>query len=200
MSGSERVILWSDAELEAFVADFDHHDPRFIENPSPVYEELRDRCPVLHSPRYGGFWLVTRYEDVRRAAKDWRTFTSSVPNVTSIPASHPRAEADIPIEVDPPLHTRYRQLVAPVFSRAHVDRMRPQVEAIAADTSRPTTDHGVVDLSALRGPDVASDVGYVHRSAFRRHVAMDRLGEARVRWCLPGLGLPPAITTRTSNG
>jgi cytochrome P450 len=140
------AVLWSGAELEAFVADLDHHDPRFIENPSPVYEELRARCPVLHSPRYGGFWLVTRYEDVRRAAKDWKTFTSSVPNVTAIPSSHPRAEPDIPIEVDPPLHTRYRQLVAPVFSRAHVERMRPRVEAVAAELLDLLIDDGEVDL------------------------------------------------------
>ena len=119
---------WSDAELKAFAADFDHHDPRFIENPSPVYEELRTRCPVSHSPRYGGFWVVTRYEEVRRAAKDWKTFTSSVPNVTAIPSSHPRGEPDIPIEVDPPLHTRYRQLVAAALQqgacRAHAAARR----------------------------------------------------------------------------
>ena len=124
---------WSQAEVEAFAAAFDHHDHRFIEDPSPAYEELRARCPVSRSPRYGGFWLITRFEDVRRAAKDWRTFTSSVPNVTAIPSSHPRSEPDFPIEVDPPLHTRYRQLVAPAFTRAHVERMRPQVEAVAAE-------------------------------------------------------------------
>ena len=124
---------WSQAEVEAFAAAFDHHDHRFIEDPSPAYEELRARCPVSRSPRYGGFWLITRFEDVRRAAKDWPTFTSSVPNVTAIPSSHPRSEPDFPIEVDPPLHTRYRQLVAPAFTRAHVERMRPQVEAVAAE-------------------------------------------------------------------
>lgn len=124
---------WSPAEVEAFAAAFDHHDPRFIEDPAPVYDALHARCPVPRSPRYGGFWLVTRYDEVRRAAKDWRTFTSSVPNVTSIPSSHPREEPDLPIEVDPPLHTRYRQLVAPAFTRAHVERMRPRVEAVAAE-------------------------------------------------------------------
>jgi cytochrome P450 len=137
---------WSPAEVEAFAADFDHHDPRFIEDPAPVYEELHARCPVAHSPRYGGFWLVTRYDDVRRAAKDWRTFTSSVPNVTSIPSSHQRTEPDLPIEVDPPLHTRYRQLVAPAFSRAHVERMRPQVQAVAAELLDGLAGEREVDL------------------------------------------------------
>jgi len=111
-----------------------------------VYEELRSRCPVSRSPRYGGFWLVTRYEDVRRAAKDWETFTSSVPNVTSIPSSHTRTEPDIPIEVDPPLHTRYRQLVAPAFSRAHVERIRPRVEVVAAELVDRLIGDGEVDL------------------------------------------------------
>ena len=137
---------WSDAELKAFAADFDHHDPRFIENPSPAYEELRTHCPVSHSQRYGGFWVVTGYEEVRRAAKDWKTFTSSVPNVTAIPSSHPRGDPDIPIEVDPPLHTRYRQLVAPAFTRAHVERMRPRVEAVAAELLDRLIDDGEVDL------------------------------------------------------
>lgn len=137
---------WSDAEVKAFAADFDHHDPRFIENPSPVYEELRTRCPVSYSPRYGGFWLVTRYEDVRRAAKDWKTFTSGVPNVTAIPSSHPRAEPDLPIEVDPPVHTRYRQLVAAPFSKTHVERMRPRIEAVAAELLDRLLDDREVDL------------------------------------------------------
>lgn len=138
--------LWPDAELRAFVAHFDHHDPRFIEDPAPVYEEMHAQCPVSRSPRYGGFWLVTRYEEVRRVAKDWKTFTSSVPNVTAIPSSHRRAEADIPIEVDPPLHTRYRQLVAPVFTKAYVERMRPRVEAIAGELLDGLIEDAEVDL------------------------------------------------------
>jgi cytochrome P450 len=137
---------WSDAEITTFAAAFDHHDARFIEDPSPVYEEMRARCPVSWSPRYGGFWLITRYEAVRRAAKDWQTFTSSVPNVTSIPSSHTRSEPDIPIEVDPPLHTRYRQLVAPAFSRGRVERMRPRIEAVAAELLEGIVDAVEVDL------------------------------------------------------
>ncbi len=139
-------MTWSDDELDAFVDSVDHHDPRFIEDPHPVYRALRERCPVAHSDRYGGFWLITRYEDVRAAAKDWQTFTSSVPNVTAIPSSHPREEPDLPIEIDPPLHTRYRQLVAPVFTRPFVESFEPRIRPIATGLIECIVETGGGDL------------------------------------------------------
>jgi cytochrome P450 len=112
--------------------DFDHHEPGFVSDPLPVYRELHARCPVLRAERYGGFWFLSGYDDVRNAARDWKAFTSSVPNVTAIPSSHPREDPDVPTEFDPPLHTRYRQLVAPAFSRSRVDAMRPKIRVIAS--------------------------------------------------------------------
>jgi len=35
---------------------------------------MRERCPVAHSDRYDGFWVVTRYEDVYEVAQDWRRY------------------------------------------------------------------------------------------------------------------------------
>ena len=111
--------------------DFDIHDPAFAANPYPAYERLRRECPVVHGSKHGGYWLLTRYEDVREASRDWRTYTSSVPGVTSIPVATRRTEPQLPIEVDPPLHSRYRALVNPVFSQARIDRFRPEIERLA---------------------------------------------------------------------
>jgi cytochrome P450 len=132
----------------AFVEDFDHHNPGFVNDPAPVYLELHARCPVVRTERYGGFWFLSRYDDVRSASKDWEAFTSAVPNVTAIPSSHPRQDPDLPVEIDPPLHTRYRQLVAPVFTRRRVHAMKPELRAIAS---------GLLDrLLAARGGDLVS--------------------------------------------
>ncbi|HEU5317819.1 MAG TPA: cytochrome P450 [Chloroflexota bacterium] len=113
-------------------ADLDIHDPAFARDPYPHYDQLRQRCPVARGEKYGGYWLLTRYGDVREAARDWRTFTSSVPGVTSIPAAARRTEPQLPLEVDPPLHSRYRALVNPVFSPLRIERLRPRVEALAS--------------------------------------------------------------------
>jgi cytochrome P450 len=178
------------------VADFDHHDPAFVADPWPTYAALRRTCPVVRSERYGGFWLLIRHEDVKAAAKDWQTFTSSVPNVTAIPSSHDRGAPDLPIEIDPPMHTRYQQLVGPVFARHVVEALRPGVRALAG---------GLVDrLLAAGGGDLVNELA-VPVSVGTLASFMDlraRTGSAG----LPGCGgctthrtrPPPRPTTRTS--
>ena len=53
--------------------NLDIHEPAFVLDPFPAYRRLREECPVKRSEQYGGFWLLTRYEDVKRAAMDWWT-------------------------------------------------------------------------------------------------------------------------------
>ena len=47
---------------------------------------MRSLCPVTHSENYGGFWVVTEYEDVLRVAQDWETFSSRAHGLTVPPA------------------------------------------------------------------------------------------------------------------
>jgi hypothetical protein len=37
-----------------WVHDFDHTDPRWTENPFPIWDELRAECPVVHTKRFLG--------------------------------------------------------------------------------------------------------------------------------------------------
>jgi cytochrome P450 len=126
-----------------FGSSWDLHEPSFIEDPYPTYARLRESCPVLHSDRYmGGFWVLSRHDDVRNAVGDWEAFTSTVPGVTAIPMIIQRTEPLIPIELDPPLHTRYRQLVGHVFRRQRVEELRPGLMELAT---------GLVDGIVQRG-------------------------------------------------
>ena len=134
--------------------DFDIHDPAFAADPYPTYERLRRECPVVHGEKHGGYWLLTRYEDVRQATRDWKTFTSGVPGVTSIPVATRRTEPQLPLELDPPLHSRYRALVNPVFSPARIEALRPRVEAIASqlvDAILDRSPHGSAGSSDCTG-------------------------------------------------
>jgi cytochrome P450 len=121
---------------------FDHHDPRFVEDPYSVFGPMLDEAPLVHSDLYGGFWLLTRYEDVTRAALDHESFTSSVVGMTIIPPSQPREYPLLPIELDPPAHTLYRGLVNVLFSRTRIDALRPELEALATKLLEPIARQG----------------------------------------------------------
>jgi cytochrome P450 len=130
------------------------HDPAFALDPFPVYAELRRTCPVLHSDEFfpehgnGGFWLLTRYEDVNRAAMDYETYTSSVAGVTAIPMIVQRDYQQLPIELDPPEHTRYRALVSPAFRRSRIDGLQPFLQAFARERIAEAASRGTSDLVA----------------------------------------------------
>ncbi len=75
--------------------------------------------------------LILRHEDVRRAAKDIRAFSSDAPFRVPIPSEERvRTVRQLPIEVDPPEHTEYRKLVEPFFLRAKQPVFVARVEAI----------------------------------------------------------------------
>ena len=127
---------------------FDHHDPQLVRDPESVFGPIREEHPLLHSDLYGGFWLLTRYDDVTAAAIDHESFTSAVPGTTLIPSTQPRTDPLLPLELDPPDHTRYRALVNPVFAKPRIDAMRPDLEALATRLLEPIVRNGGGDVMA----------------------------------------------------
>ncbi len=58
---------------------FDHLSPELARNLHPALARARALCPVARSDAYeGGFWVLTRYEDILRVAQDWHTFSSEL--------------------------------------------------------------------------------------------------------------------------
>jgi cytochrome P450 len=127
---------------------FDHHDPQFVRDPERVFGPMREEHPLVHSDLYGGFWVLTRYEDVTAAALDHEAFTSAVPGTTLIPSTQPRTDPLLPLELDPPEHSRYRALVNPLFAKPRIDAMRPDLEALATKLLEPFARKGGGDVMA----------------------------------------------------
>lgn len=128
--------------------DVDIHDPAFVRDPFTAYDRLRRECPIARSNQHDGFWLLTRYEDVRAAAINWRDYTSSVAGVTAIPVITPRTEPQLPIEIDPPRHSRYRALVNPVFAPERVAEITPRIGRLAASILERMAEKGSADAVA----------------------------------------------------
>jgi cytochrome P450 len=107
--------------------DFDHHSPDLTEDAVwQEYGSMRAGCPVAHTPNHGGYWVLTRYADVKAAARDPETFSSAggirIPSVG--------AGRSIPIDVDPPLHTDYRRLFTHAINPGRVRELRPFLHAL----------------------------------------------------------------------
>jgi cytochrome P450 len=97
---------------------FDHLSPELAKELHPTLARARSRCPVARSDAYeGGFWVLTRYEDVLRVAQDWRTFSSEL-GIT-VPAP-PTTTKILPVTVDPPLQREFKRLVNAHFTPAKV--------------------------------------------------------------------------------
>src|ERR1700688_1646431 len=60
--------------IKDWVHDFDHTDPRWTENPFPIWDELRSVSPLVHTDRFLGCYLPTTYEAVREIAHDTEQF------------------------------------------------------------------------------------------------------------------------------
>jgi cytochrome P450 len=87
----------------------------------------RQLCPITHSDAWGGYWVVTKYEDVLRIAQDWETFSSQL-GVT-IPHSDSIALA-IPEHIDPPLHREYKRLINAHFTPTVVAKYEERTHAL----------------------------------------------------------------------
>jgi cytochrome P450 len=122
---------------------FDHHDRDFAADPWPVLADLRARCPVAHSDTYGGFWVVSGYEDIRRVALDDATFSSA--ETILIPPKKNAAQKSIPIEMDAPEFLEYRKIMQPLFAPPAVERLSPVIEYYANHCIDQFIEDGDVD-------------------------------------------------------
>ena len=96
---------------------FDLYSPAIDADPFPFYETLREQHPCYWSES-GKLWILSRYDDVSRAAQDWETFSSSQGNmIDEIPG---RAGATLGT-TDPPRHDRLRALSQAAFLRRNLE-------------------------------------------------------------------------------
>ena len=109
------------------------HDPnellfseRAADDPTGGYRTLREQCPVARTD-FGGASTVylSRYDDVLWALRHPEVFSSSA-DALSIGQEQPL----IPLQVDPPEHTKYRRLLNPEFVPRKIGELEPDVRLL----------------------------------------------------------------------
>jgi cytochrome P450 len=136
-----------------WTTDFSHFEEEYAENAIEIWDDLRGRCPVARTERFGGAWLPTRYDDVQAIAYDTEHFTSR-----AIIISNVRPPLDIapvgfapPISSDPPFHHDARKLLLPAFTKANVAKQAVTTEAFCNSLIDGFAGRDVVDAATEYG-------------------------------------------------
>lgn len=115
--------------MAVLTQDWDPMDPAHAGDPSEIHAYLRKKCPVAWSDRFGGFYAISRFEDVRSAALDFATFSNdkaTIPDAAG-PGRPPRA----PVEVDPPVHGDFRDVLNRFFTPDRIRLLEPVIRRTA---------------------------------------------------------------------
>ena len=113
-----------------WTTDFDHLSDTWANEAPEILADLRDRCPVAHTERFYGAYLVSRYADIADVAHQTDTFSS---RVTTVNENHPdNIKLELPpITLDPPEHGPIRRALLPAFNPKEVAKLEPFVRGVA---------------------------------------------------------------------
>jgi cytochrome P450 len=125
--------------VEDWATDYDIFDPQYYTDPGPIWADLRQRCPVAHTDRWGGSWLTTRYEDVAEMARMVPALSNEefivvppVPLIDPETGEVLRAKPVAPpISSDPPFHGEARRLLLTAFAPQAIAKFEPYTRDLA---------------------------------------------------------------------
>ncbi len=121
-------------------------DPDIVEDfdvPHAMFKDLRNRCPVAWSDAMGGFWAVTKYDDIVRVLTDWQTFTTTIQNVVPRVATTQRRP---PLHLDPPGNTPYRNAITKLMTPSKLVAWRQRIEQEVDELLTPLIEKGQGDI------------------------------------------------------
>jgi cytochrome P450 len=132
---------------------FDHHSAEHAADPVAAYREIREGTSVARSTCYGGFTVVTRYNDVVAVARDHERFSNlyELPGPegfgggTTLP-HNPTAPRMSFSEMDPPDWNPIRRFLNPWFSVEAAERFAPRIRAVTNEFIDRFIERGRCDL------------------------------------------------------
>ena len=138
--------------VEDFATDWDHTDPTWVKNPYPIWDELRETCPVAHTDRYGGGWFPVTHELVSEIANDTDHYTSRTVVIGNGRPGDDAPPAPIgvvpPISSDPPFHQIARRIILPALAPRPVAALEPQIRELCKSLVEKVKDNEIVNGSS----------------------------------------------------
>ncbi len=146
---------------------YDLFSPAYRDDPAPMWQATRaGGCPVARTERWGGSHMLTRFDDIRDAARNPELFSSRAVEVAG-PLEAAGGLLLPPLTSDPPRHRPERDVLMPYFlparTAAYEGFVRDQARELAAG------------IAARGGGDAVGD--------YAQHLTLAVLSEL--------LGVPP---------
>ena len=135
-------------QADEFDTDLNHHSAEFAQDPLRTLSELRSRCPVAKSSHWGGFWLLTGYDEVFDALHTPEIFSSrpDEQGVRGVPPQ-PGAGSLVPIDYDVPDVGFFRSFLLSALSPGSAREMQPMIREMANDFIDEFIERGTADVS-----------------------------------------------------
>nr|WP_235953607.1 cytochrome P450/oxidoreductase [Noviherbaspirillum galbum] len=140
--------------ISARAAAFDPFDDAYQQDPPDYVRWSRDDEPVFFSPRLG-YWVVTRYQDIKAIFRDNITFSPSIalekitptgPEANAVLASYGYAMNRTLVNEDEPAHMARRRVLMAPFTPEALKEHEPMVRELARAYVDRFIDDGRADL------------------------------------------------------
>lgn len=151
MTVSDRCPIHNYEEL---ARNFDVHSPELNKCLFQTLAHMREQGPIQRAATYGGHWLIVGHNEVGKAARDWRHFT----NTQGVVIGDDKPQKFIPEEYDPPLHSAFRQILNPFFSKQAGEALKEPLSKYADGLIDGFKGRGAVDLTEEYAMPIASHV------------------------------------------
>ncbi len=108
-------------------------------DPQSIYRDLRDNAPVveLSGRATTGTLTISRHEDVMSALRTPEVFSSDS-SAVQIGNTRPL----VPLQVDPPHHSKHRKALDPLFAPKQMAKYEPRVRELVRELIDEVADHG----------------------------------------------------------
>ena len=140
--------------VTAGAAAFDPFEDGYQQDPPDYLRWSRELEPVFYSPRLG-YWVVTRYDDIKAIFRDNLTFSPSIalekitptgPEANAVLAQYGFALNRTLVNEDEPAHMPRRRVLMEPFTPEHLKAHEPLVRQLAREYVDRFIDDGRADL------------------------------------------------------
>lgn len=124
-------------DVASIAKKFDYHGEA-LDHIFDTYAELRGKCPVGRSEQHGGFWFLTKNQDIFAAEQDPDTFSVG-PSMMFPPVTDMQLP---PIDIDPPEHSAYRRILLPLFTPQELKKLEEPIRQTAREQAQKFLERG----------------------------------------------------------